>query len=81
MHGASGLGLSATFAKAISGHSLLEERYLSWAEDEARVVSKAMYCLPKTSPCRPVFRAALTPNRKYVDVSCAALPKTYGVVR
>ena len=55
MHGTSGLGLSAMFLKAMSGYSLLEERHLSWAEDEAQVMSKALYCLPKTTPCRPVF--------------------------
>ena len=62
MHGASRLGLSAIFSKVISGYTLLEERYLMWAEDEVRVVLQALYCLPKTTPCRPVFRVALDPQ-------------------
>ena len=49
------------FSEAMSEYSLPEERHLSWAEDEVRVVSKALYCLPKTTPCRPVFRVDMNP--------------------
>ena len=61
MHGASGLGLSATSSEAASEESLPEERYLSRAANEARAASKALHCLPKTSPSRQVYRGDSDP--------------------
>ena len=61
MHRASRLGLSVMVPKAVSRYSLLEERHLSWAEDEARAVLGALHCLPKTNPSRLVSRVELDP--------------------
>ena len=61
MHRASRLGLSVMAPKAVSRYSLLEERHLSWAEDEALAVLGALHCLPKTTPSRLVSRVELDP--------------------
>ena len=52
-----GLELSAMNPRAVVRENLLEERHLSWAEDEARGTSEALRCLPKTSPSRDVYEA------------------------
>ena len=61
MHRAFRLELSVMVRKAVSRYTLLEERHLSWAEDEARAVWEALHCLPKTTPSRLLSRVEFDP--------------------